>query len=257
MTYNQKSITFKTPLNLGPDNLVTQFNNQFNAGLYNIQSVDFNRLESTAGAGDLQLKVVYGEITNIGNGVAYEARLYQTNNTQTAQEAYNADFASGLARVPLFFLDITDHERSRSGNDWLFIVMAITDRGAAAGGNGLVGLPDAVFAASPTANIAAGATGIATLYDAIGTIVAMGAVVTNLSTTDTWLQNERSMVVYDWATGTYSGIPTCCGGATITPNSTTTYAPLDVPCITKEVPSITPVLSAFNTCTTSFTTPPP
>lgn len=236
MAFTQQLVTFSLALNRDAQDLVTAFNAVFSAADVNvIQAMDHSRLQSTSGAGDLHLRVAYGVSTI--TGMRYEARLYASSATQTAQDAFDADFQGGFCAVPLFMLDLSDHENSISSRTQLFVVFAVTNRGLAIG-NGLVGHQDAIFAAEPLGNIAVGATGNATLYDAFGAPVASAIPVKNVGA-NVWNAGERAMTIYDLDEGGYIAIATCCGAAALTTTDTTTTAP-PVPCITRELVSQQP-----------------
>lgn len=233
MAYDQKVITFRTPLNRGYVNLVTQFNTFFTGKLTQVQSADFSRIQSTRGSGDLQLKVLYAEVDI--DGIEVEARLYQTDATTTAQEKFNADFAAGLSRVPLHFIDLADHEQSRTNYDQLMVVMAITDRGFGTGGDGLAGYEGAVMVAEPLAPIAAGASGLALIYDANGVLLDNSHPVANVDPAAAWIAGERALVIYDKLLGQYIGIPNCSGALPLKPAVTPPPGAPPVPCPTNEV----------------------
>lgn len=233
MAYDQKVITFRTPLNQGYPNLITQFNTFFAGNLTQVQSADFSRVQSTRGAGDLQLKVLYADVDI--DGIEVEARLYQTNAASTAQAKFNAEFAAGLNRVPLIFIDLTDHEQNRTNYDQLMVIMAITDRGLGTGGDGLAGYEGAVMVAEPLAPIAAGATGLALIYDANGNLLDDSHPVTNVDPVGVWIAGERSLVVYDKVLGQYIGIPTCGGALMLKPAPAPLPGPIPVPCPSEEV----------------------
>jgi uncharacterized protein (UPF0212 family) len=242
MAYLQKVQTFSTSLNQGVETIVDQFNAYFAARpLTNILGMDYSRVESTTGAGDLHVRVVYAELDIVG--VSYELRYYNTTPTQSAQEAFNADFAAGLNRVPLVFLDVTNHEKARGDNDQLLVVMAITDRGVNAGGNGLVGQQKVVFVAEPLADIAAGADGNCVVRDGHGLILSNATSVRNTDTA-VWVAGELANVVFDLEEGRYLSIPNCCKDKFfpgLVPDPL--VAPLDPgPCPIKEIVSMNPAL---------------
>lgn len=233
MAYLQQAITFRTPLNRGYANLVSQFNTFFSGRLTQVQSADFSRVQSTRGAGDLQLKVLYADVDL--DGIEVEARLYSSDATSTAQVKFNTEFAAGLSRVPLIFIDLTDHEQSRTNYDQLMVIMALTDRGYGTGGDGLTGYEGAVMVAEPLAPIAPGATGQAIIYDANGNILDNNHAVVNVDPVNNWLAGERAMVIYDKVLGQYIGLPTCGGAVMIKPAPAPLPGPVPVPCPSEEV----------------------
>lgn len=225
MTYLQKSITFSQALNKTAAGIATQFNAFFGTlDKVNIQGAPFAWTEGD----DLRVKIVYAE-SDITGG-QFEMRYYANNGVTSAQDQYNADFAAGLNRVPMFFLDVTNRYQ-----DQFLVIMAITDRGVGLGGDGLTGVETAVFVGEPGAKILAGATGAIILYDANGNILDNAQIVQNISATD-WEAGERSLVFYDKSIGGYVGIPTCCGvGAIVPAVPPGPPAPVE-PCPTVEVP---------------------
>lgn len=237
MAFTQMIQTFRTDLNRKADQLVAQFNAVFNvADNHVIQDVAYSRLQSTARAGDLHLRVAYGVSTV--TGMRYLARLYVTSGVQTAQDAFNADFEAGFAAVPLFILDVSDHENVKNSRDQILVIFAITNRGVAIG-NGLIGHQQAVFIAEPVGDILPGATGNCAMYDANGEQVATGIPVVNMSTINPIVAGERILAVYDICTGGYMTLPSCCGAAPLA-TTTSSSTPPPIPCVTREVPIIAP-----------------
>lgn len=243
MAFTQHLATFSAPLNRDARSIVTQFTAFFSAtSTAIIQDVEYTRLQSPYGANDLHLRVAYGISTLAG--LSYEMRYYATTDAQTAQDAFNADFEAGLCAVPVHVLDVTDHEVAMSARDQFLVILADTDRGVDAEGNGLVGDAMAVFVAEPLGNIAAGAVGAARIYDANGVIVANSHNVRNIDSHQ-WVLGERNFIIYDLQSGGYIGIPSCCGASALTPQTTTTTAP-PVPCISQEVVSVDPRTPGLN-----------
>ena len=258
MAITQRVASFRTALNKTASTLATQFNALFSTIVANIQDIDFSRLESTYGAGDIALRVLYYESDD--RGVQYEARYYRSDVDFTAQDHFNAEFAAGLCRVPLHFLDITDHETGKSGQDQLLVICAVTDRAAPGEGQGLVGLDTAVFMAQPIGDIGPNLSGAAEIYDAWGKLLDNSAPVYNADPVNVLTAGDRTMVVYDAYTGLYIGVPTCCLPKVPLTSCSTTPALIPTgatPCETKELVSLWPNNPFLNAWTTGVTAPPP
>lgn len=258
MAVTQQVRTFRTPLNRSASDLVTQFNAVFSTIQANIQDIDYSRLQSPYGAGDISLKVLYYESDD--RGVQYEARYYRSDVDYSAQDHFNAEFAAGLCRVPLHFLDITDHEVGKSSQDQLLVICAVTNRASPGEGQGLVGLDTAVFMAWALGDIGPNATGLAELYDAWGQLLDNSAPIYNADPINVMASGDRTLVVYDVHTGLYIGVPTCCLPKTPLTSCSTTPALIPTgatPCETKEVVSFWPQDPALNAWTSILTTPPP
>ena len=205
-----------------------------------VQALSYNRPDSTFVGDQQTLRIAYLQATAPALGGTWEARYYQSDPSagQTAQDQFNADFTppSTPAVVPMFLLDVTDHERDRTGPDALLAVCLRTDVGPL----GEVGYDRAAFIASPLGNIAAGATGNALILDASGRTVSASLPVTNVGLVQ-WDLDQRNYVVYDEEGGTYIGLPSCCGADVWAPPVETTTTPFPCPAYFDEpVPTTSP-----------------
>lgn len=229
MTLSQDIVTFSVPLNDRPQDLVDLFNAYFLGRPVFIQSVDFSRLQSPYRSDEIQLRVAFVEASGDGIGWSYDAVIYETDIGSpiiTAQEKYNDAFIAGLCKTPAFFEDLTDHEQDRAIPDILLVIQVDTP----------VASFSKVYVAEPGGDIAAGASGAATLYDAGGTIVGAGVTIYNGDVSNSWPTGQRAFVYWDPQEGNLVGIPTDCGTAALA--ITPTAAPsTDVPCISRELPT--------------------
>ena len=239
MAIQQYLTTFRTPLNQGFRDIAQQFNTFF-AGRtrVNVQSLDYSRLESTSGAGDLHLRVLWTESTLVG--LTVQLRHYQTTPAQSAQAAFNAEFGPGVNLVPIQFLDVTDHEKVRGNDDQILVLVAITNRGILLGGNGLVGYERSVFVAEALLPIAPGASGSCLIYDANGVILSQDTPVQNVGAFVMPIF-ERVLVVYDRSVGGYVTQAICCGLDPIFPAVLPGPGPQPA-CPTKETVSQDPLI---------------
>lgn len=190
-----------------------------------IQDVDWFRPESTHFGDALRLRISYLEATAPAVGSTWGARLFRTDGTSTAQDKFNVEFGAGADLVPLFTRDITNHERVINDPDSLLVIGINT----AAGPNlGMVGYDRAAFIGQPNSDIAAGAAGACTLFDAGGRQVAAAAVVRNVGAVN-WPAQQRNYVIMDEITGQLLGLPSCCTPSAAPAVSSTTTTPYPCP----------------------------
>jgi hypothetical protein len=187
-----------------------------------VQGVIWNRPDSTFFADDQVLRVSYLQASGASLGCQWVAKLYQTSASATAQEQFTAEFTPPEVPpfTPLFVLDVTNHERARTGPDCLLVIGIDT----ASSPLGMVGYDRAVFVANPNADIPIGGTGDCTLLDASGRVVSLATPVTNVGAA-IWAQDQRNYAVYDESSGQLIGLPTCAAAsAWAVPAATTTTA---------------------------------
>lgn len=185
-----------------------------------VQAVDWNRPDSTYTAGEQVLRISYLQAAGASAGGTWQAFYYQSDGSASAQAQFTSAFtpSNTPSMLPVFVVDITDHERARTGADSLLVIGLRTDVGPL----GLFGYDRGALIAQPIALIAASATGNAILYDASGRTVSASFPVRNVGTTS-WVAGERNYVVYDELTGLYIGLPSCAGAtAWVAPAATTT-----------------------------------
>lgn len=227
MPLAQLTATVRAPFNQGVQGLYAQLVSWLGARSdIMIQDVDWFRPESTYAGDENRMRISYMQATAPAVGGTWIVRLYQDDNTTgvTAQQAFNADFANGLQAVPFFVVDVTEHERGRTGPNSLIAICMSTGEANL----GLVGHDRAVFVAEPAGDIASLATGAAILYDATGRQVATGISVFNAGAV-TWVAGQRNYVVVDEETGIYMGLPSCCGAAAPPAPVATTSTPYPCP----------------------------
>jgi len=238
MPYTQRVISFSTPLNRSIDQLVTDFNAFFAGDQVQFQDADFSRPQGPSGGGVTTLRVLYAESTV---GLELESVLFVTDQFsggQKAQEKFNTyyDPAGGNnCRVPIKVIDITNHELANGNPDTLFVVNAVTDR---AGQLGMLGHDKSVYIAEANANIVAGASGAATIFDSNGNQLSAGTTVTNGSSF-AWQSGERSYVLFDPTTGELVTLATCNGAPSVLAPDPCRTEP-DTPCVLREIVSSVP-----------------
>jgi hypothetical protein len=241
--------TFRVPFNANNEEIADQFNAFFSANSnIIIKSMDCNSLDSTYGSDDLTLRVAYQEVSGEDTGILYTATVYTESGSTTAQQAFNDDHSvNNICQVPLLFKDITDQHKNHTSPQQILVIAGNT---SAAGDETLFALDRGVFVAQPNADIAAGATDLATIINACGAVVSSSFPITNVDPATIWPMGQRNYVVFDPVTGELIGLPSCCGnsplGTPVDPTTTTTGI-----CIEVEVPSFTP-----ETFTCSTTVPP-
>jgi len=224
-----------------------------------VQSVDAYRPDSTYRADNQVLRIAYLQATGSSIGGTWESLFYQTGGGVTAQAQFNTAFTPPATpgMVPVFILDLTDHERNKTGAEALLIVGMRTDVAPL----GEVGYDRAAFIASPIADIAAGASGNALILDGSGRTVSISLAVTNLGSV-AWVAGQRNYVIYDEGSGVYVGLPSCSGaGVWAPPVATTTtaypcpaYFDDPVPTTTYNPPATTTVTYTTTTSTSTSTT---
>ncbi len=218
MPLAQLTKTIRAPFNQGVKGLYAQLVTWLSAQTnIVIQDMDWFRPQSTYAGDENRVRIAYTQATPPAIGGAWIAKLYQDSTSGvTAQTAFNLEFAGGLQAVPFFVIDVTEHERTRTGPNSLLVVCMVT--GAAP--LGMVGHDRLAFIGAPDANVAAGATGTFTFWDATGRQVGTGLTVRNVGPVQ-WDQDQRNYVVVDDVTGEFIGLPSCCGAAIPVPIATT------------------------------------
>jgi hypothetical protein len=243
MTFTQQMKTFRTQLNGTYADIAQAFNTFFNPKRCLIQSIDASRLESTARSGTNRLRVLFGEASGLqGIGLRYYAAELVSNSSLTAQDQFNAYYQSGFCSVPMFYLDVTDHEAGLTSASRLFCIFALTDGGDGKGA-GLFGFDQSLFVANPTVIIAPMGVGPCDIYDAYGKLLLSDYEVRNVDPVNDWLVNDRSMMFYDILSGTGIAIPTLCGASVLATDTPPPTPVPGLPCITKEVISQYPKLT--------------
>lgn len=227
MPLAQLTATIRAPFNQGVPGLYAQIVTWLAAHPnIIIQDVDWFRPESTYAGDENRMRISYMQATAPAVGGTWIVRLYQDDNTTgvTAQQAFTNSFGGGIEAVPFFVVDVTEHERARTGPNSLVVVCMSTG-----GANlGLVGHDRAVFVAEALGNIAAAAQGTADLYDASGRVVASGVTILNAGAVQ-WDVGQRNYVVVDEESGIYMGLPSCCGAVAPPAPVVTTSTPYPCP----------------------------
>ncbi len=250
-TLTQKIATIRSVFNVSTGPFANQVAAWFAAhpGII-VQSIAYKRPDSTYTADEQMLRVAYLEASGSAIGGIWESRLYQTVGSTTAEDDFNAAYEVGIAIpiIPVFLLDITDHERARTGPESLLVIGIRTDVGPL----GEVGYDRAVYIANPLNDIPAGMVGNALLLDASGATVSASIPITNVGLVP-WIQNQRNYVVYDELEGVYIGIPTCCGASVWAPPMETTTTAFPCPANFPEPNPTTTFTTSTTTSTTSTT----
>ena len=241
--------TFRVPFNDNSSEIADQFNTFFSANPnVIIKSITCSSLDSTYGSDDLTLRVAYQQISVVNTGITYTATVYSESSGVTAQASFNNDHSvNNICQVPIFFKDITDQHKNSTSPQKILVIAGNT---TAAGDGSLFAIDRGVFIAQPSVSIAAGASGLATIINACGTIISNAFTVTNVDPATVWALGERNYVVFDPMTGELIGLPSCCGVAPLDPVIDPTTTTTDI-CIEVEVPSFTP--ASF---TSTVTVPP-
>jgi hypothetical protein len=200
MALSFSSKTFSTKVSKDYSTLVAEMNTFFATPkiIYDV-TVDLN-------VRNLTVYLIYAD----GAGITYEASAYATSNAVSADAQFNASIGVDPTRLPQFVLDVTSID-SNSNHDQQ--VLAIC--GNLTTNPSLLGLDNAVFIAQADALIAAGASGLCTIYDTTGAVIATAATVFNVSIT-AWPQGQRNYMVFDAVNGVFIGIPSCCGTSALT-----------------------------------------
>ncbi len=203
----------------------------------NIVDIDTFRYESTASADEQRIRILYE--TGMAISGSWQALFYRSNSTtsgESAQALFTSAMDGGAATfVPWFLLDVTHHAVGRDSADTIIVlgVNTAADPYAFNAKN--------IYIAQAQANILAGASGLANIYDGSGALVGVKTI-TCLGTS-TWQQNERNYVVVDEESGLLIGVPTCSTlpAAWVPPAATTTTA---FPCpayFAQTTPNTTPL----------------
>lgn len=203
MALVQKIQTLRTPINASISSIVSQFNSLFSGIQANIQSITFSRPKAGSSDSALVFRVAYTE-SSVGLGLSM--LLFQSDDTTSAQDKFNAHWELGACEVPLFILDVTDRVSGMTHGDTLVAVVANTAR---VGIGGLWGHEISTFIGEATAPIAPGATVNCDIYNTHGILIVADVPVTNVSSTDSIQATERFYCVYDRTAGLYMGSPNC------------------------------------------------
>lgn len=223
MPLTQLTVTIEAPVNQGNQGLATKLQAFLataaaSAGII-IQDVDWYRPESTYSADIQRLRISYLQASAPAVGLVYTAVLYTGGaGNPSAQAQFNAFFGAGLAIVPLFVIDVSDHNRVRLDEDAILVLGPSTTT------PGLLGDDQAAWIGQPAAPILAGATGAVTLFDATG--ASLGSVTVRNLGAVTWVAGERNYVIMDEVSGEFIGLPSCNGATapgTVVVTTTTAY----------------------------------
>lgn len=226
MPLTQLTATIRSPFNRGVPGLYAAVVAWLGANTsIIIQDVDWFRPESTSSGDDLRLRISYLLATAPAVGSTWGARLFRTDGVSTAQAKFNIEFGAGADLVPMFTRDITNHERVINDPDSLLVIGINTAAGPSLG---MVGYDRAAFIGQPNNDIAAGAAGAATLFDAGGRLVAAAVTVRNVGAVP-WLAQQRNYVVMDEVTGELLGLPSCCTPSAAPAVVSTTTTPYPCP----------------------------
>jgi len=225
MTLTQMTTTLRAPVNEGNPGLFSALVAWLAAHpAIMIQDADVFRPQSTYAADVVRLRLAYTESVAPAVGATWSAKLYQSQGVITAQAAFVADFSGGITLVPVFTLDITNHERTFNDPGTLLVIGV--DTGSIP--LGMVGHSRAAFIAQAEEIVAAGASGLMTVFDAGGRTLGTGIQVRNVGV-DPWPIDQRNYIIQDDITGELMGLPSCCAPDVPLPSVSSTTTTL-YPC---------------------------
>lgn len=263
MAVSQLVASFKTSLDESPESLVARAESAFAGKRAILQDITASWGGLGGGAngagtggsnGGLVVRILYLDSTGTDRvGHVLKFALYTTDivaGGSTAQEKFNDAFAAGtFERVPLRVLDITNPAGARSGVESLLAVFACTECDADAAGIGTMGDDVGPFVADPFKFIPAGGQDDAEILDTEAVQVDPVYDIFNAGT-DLWAGGDRSFAIYDMTTGEYIGCAACCGSDLLDVQDYPTTTSPPVPCVSEEVPSVTPA-AGTDTITTA------
>lgn len=189
----------RIPLNAGVGQIASLLNTfLLGAGEILIYDINFKRVRST-GLGENSLLVHYWTPGTI----QYLAVSFTTDSVSTADTKADAYFATATSQRGMFVIDTTPQLRRSTVKDSYTVVTA------PAMASGAQAWQKRMRVVVPAANIAAGATGAASLVTATGVVVADQITVENIANYQ-WNAGAPGWAVLDPRTQVWQGLATCC-----------------------------------------------